>query len=206
MLDEGYIKFNSTWHKQAFPSNYNIETLNYWRTKLYQNGLIGAYPNGIGFGNVSQRTSLHQFVISGTQTGNSSSLQMEEYALVTSCDIAKNSLECVGMTQASSESMSHFAIYQCAVDIQFVFHIHHKLMWESYQNILPTTRPAVAYGTPEMCTEINRLFKESSVKEKRIFITAGHEEGVFAFGKTPRSAADILFFYLEKLYIEKGDS
>lgn len=74
MLDEGYIKYQSDWIKST-PLPYTaIQELNFWRAKLYQLGLLGAYANGIGFGNISQRWGTQDglFVISGSTTGNRS--------------------------------------------------------------------------------------------------------------------------------------
>lgn len=55
--DEGYIKYQPHWTRsQAFevPA---VAQLNDYRQKLYDAGLIGAYPDGIGFGNISQRSA-----------------------------------------------------------------------------------------------------------------------------------------------------
>lgn len=48
MTDEGYIKFSCTWIEEELSDQSIIDELNHWRQKLYNNQLIGAYPNGIG--------------------------------------------------------------------------------------------------------------------------------------------------------------
>ncbi len=184
MIDEGYIKFNCYWEKAPVFQDIDIAALNLWRTKLYDLDLVGAYANGIGLGNVSQRLDGNQFMISGTATGNLKELDASHYALVTNFDIDKNKVFCRGLTKASSESMSHAVIYQALPKVTAVFHVHHRKMWQYYLHKVPTTLESAAYGTPKMAYEILRLLKESSILETRFFTMAGHEEGIIAFGET----------------------
>lgn len=199
MIDEGYIKFKSNWTNKDVIAEKDIAALNTWRDRLYDLGLLGVYPNGIGYGNISQRTSDKQFVITGTQTGNYPKLSAQHYAQVVQCDVDNNSLQCLGMTEASSESMSHYAVYQQFSSIKYVFHTHHFKLWKTNLNRLPTTAIDVPYGTPEMAKEIQRLFRETDVLEKRIFVMAGHEEGIFTFGASLEAAGHVLLSYFEKL-------
>lgn len=70
-IDEGYIKFNLDWKNTSFNfKNEDFESLNSIRNQLFKLNLIGAYPNGIGFGNLSIRHSNSEFIISGSATGN----------------------------------------------------------------------------------------------------------------------------------------
>lgn len=209
MIDEGYIKFNCDWLEEDHVKTEAIQTLQPWRQKLYQKQLVGAYPNGIGFGNISQRTTSiptqasgcrhkpPQFIITGTQTGNFADLTAKDYAEVLDCQVDKNYLLCKGLTRASSESMSHYAIYQQLSEVQFVFHTHHLGFWQKHLHQLPTTHPDVRYGTPEMAAEIQRLLQLESTLEQRIFLTAGHEEGIFTFGKTAEEAGEVLLRYFQ---------
>ena len=54
-MDEGYIKFNC----KRIPSDDipldKVADLNVWRKIVYDKGLIGMSPDGIGFGNISYR-------------------------------------------------------------------------------------------------------------------------------------------------------
>ncbi len=199
MIDEGYIKYNCDWEQRSVIKEDEISGLNAWRSRLYQLGLVGVYDNGIGFGNVSQRVSDNTFIISGTQTGALPKLAAHHYSKVIKCDVDNNHLQCVGMTQASSESMTHYAVYQLLKEIQYVFHIHHFTMWKTHLYELPTTHPDVAYGTPEMAQEITRLFQETDVAKQKILLMAGHEEGVFTFGKTLEEAGEVLLRWFERL-------
>lgn len=193
MLDEGYIKFKANWSKTpAFPVA-QITTLNYWRQEMYKHHLIGAYPNGIGFGNISQRIGdTHQFIISGSATGNFSELTEQHYAKVNAVDIDKNELTCEGPIIASSESMSHAMVYQSNPEIKGVIHIHHLALWKALMFNVPTTELGATYGSPEMAYSILHLFKTTKLNQEKIFVMQSHEEGVFAFGETLEEAANVV--------------
>ena len=156
--------------------------------KLYEIGFIGAYPDGIGYGNVSMRTKNNEFVISGSATGNFQSLHKEHYALVYDFDIEKNTIYSKGQTKASSESLSHAAIYSSNPNINGIIHIHNTNMWEKYLGVLPTTDKNASFGTPEIAQEI----KKYSQKDSGIIIMGGHKEGIITFGNTLEQALTIL--------------
>lgn len=198
--DEGYIKFHCNWQQAPPLPDSEIRELNFWRQQLYQANLVGAYPDGIGFGNVSQRCDGNHFYISGSKTGNFNTLDNSAYAKVIDFDIFKNELDCIGPVIASSESMSHAVIYQQLAEVHAVFHVHHFALWEKVLFEIPTTHPEAAYGTPEMAREIIRLIKESDVCGQQVFAMAGHREGLFAFGKTLKEAGDAILGLLDKYF------
>ena len=192
---DGYIKFNChlTSEKIAIPSEL-FGPLNYWRNELWIKCLIGAYPDGIGYGNISVRVpGSDQFYISGSATGGIPELDHIHYPLVERCDLAFNAIWCRGLIKASSESMSHAAIYASNPEIGAVVHIHNRELWEKYLDILPTTNKTVEYGTPEMAYEISRIMSFPETLNKKIFVMGGHEEGIISFGKTVEEAALIIF-------------
>lgn len=196
MHDEGYIKFQAKWTPTpAFPES-DIRALNQWRDQMYQHHLIGAYPDGIGFGNISQRYRQNQFLISGSATGNFAQLGPEHFALVSHFDIERNEVTCRGPIIASSESMSHATVYQECPEVQAVIHVHHLGLWEQWKNRLPTTRASATYGSPEMAKEIRRLLRESTVRrQEKIFVMAGHIEGLIAFGESLEAAGKVILRY-----------
>lgn len=188
---EGSIKFNChliTEEIEIPPELFN--PMNHWRDVLWGKGLIGAYPDGIGFGNISVRISdTDRFYISGTATGGIPKLDMSHYALVEKCDPELNSIRCRGQIRASAESMSHAAIYLANPDAGAVVHTHHRNLWEKYIGVLPTTDQKVEYGTPEMAREIGRIMALQETLHKKIIVMGGHEEGLVSFGKTVGEAA-----------------
>jgi ribulose-5-phosphate 4-epimerase/fuculose-1-phosphate aldolase len=192
MIDEGYIKFDSHWQKTEPLDNAEIESLNRWRQPLYDAGLIGHYAElGIGFGNLSVRTGKDgQFIISGSQTGHLPELDAQHYALVEEYDIEQNRVSSAGATEASSESMTHAAIYELDPDIGAIVHVHSEELWAALKGSAATTDAQVAFGTPEMAREFRRLWQESDFRETGIAIMAGHEGGLVSTGSNLREAAE----------------
>jgi L-ribulose-5-phosphate 4-epimerase len=188
-MDEGYIKFNCEWVKSKL--NFDISIMNHWRDNLFDLKLIGAYDNGIGYGNISVRTD-DGFVISGSTTGNLRKLNIGHYSKVIAYDFNKNFLKCVGPIKASSESMSHAAVYESNPKINAVIHVHNLDLWTKLLNKVPTTSKNAKYGTPEMAYEIKKLFKETKVFNKKIFVMKGHKEGIFCFGNDLNEASKVL--------------
>jgi L-ribulose-5-phosphate 4-epimerase len=199
MIDEGYVKYNCTWIPGLPLDKSLIIELNYWRNRLYQLGLIGQYENGIGFGNVSMRGNCErEIIISGTNTGGIPILNESHYTTVIDYNWTENRVTCRGTIAASSETLTHAAIYQANLNINAVIHIHHRSLWESLMYQVPTTRENIAYGTPEMATEIIRLCQEDSLEEQQILVMSGHEEGIIAFGVDLEKAGNLLLAYYQK--------
>ncbi|WP_421949624.1 class II aldolase/adducin family protein [Phaeodactylibacter xiamenensis] len=197
MTDEGYIKFSADWqHAPPFPAAATAQ-LNAFRQELYEMGLIGAYENGIGFGNISCRAENGGlFYISGSKTGNFAELDSRHYALVTDVGAPENRLSCTGPIIASSESMSHAVIYEECPDVNGVIHVHDFHLWKSLMHEVPTTEASAPYGSPEMVESIRRLLVEADLKACKIFVMEGHEEGIFTFGKDLAEAMAVLKAYL----------
>ena len=192
MIDEGYIKFKCNLIKDDPLPMTVLSEIKRWRKKLYQLELIGAYANGIGFGNISIRCGNNNFIISGSATGTIPELDENGYTMVETYDYQHNSLTCRGPVNASSESLSHAAIYECSPRIKAVIHIHHLGMWEQLSDTIPTTEKRVDFGTPEMVEDIKRLFREYNLKEDGIIVMGGHREGIISFGQTLQSAGNTL--------------
>lgn len=150
--------------------------------------LIGSFPDGIGYGNVSIRTGSDQFIISGTATGNKKELTETDYSFVTRYNIEKNEVECTGLSKASAESLSHAAVYLGDPEIQSVIHIHNLVLWERYLDVLPTTPQTAEYGTPELAFAILKLFEKKEVSTSQVIIMGGHKEGIITFGKSVEGA------------------
>ena len=198
MIDEGYVKYRCEWTKGPALIDDKHEVLAY-RDKMFQLGLIGFdTTHQVGYGNISFRDGKH-FIVSGTQTGHHKQAKPEHFCRVYSYHISDNKLSCEGPIAASSESLTHAAIYELDPAIQVVIHVHHKPMWESYLDILPSTKKEVPYGTPEMAKEIFRLWRLPALPQHKILFMGGHEDGVIAFGKDFEEAAELLEYYLEQI-------
>jgi L-ribulose-5-phosphate 4-epimerase len=158
--------------------------LNRYRRKLLDLGMIGVNANGIGFGNISVRDGVTaQFYITGSATGAIPVLTPTDCAKVVAYDFARNWLRCEGSTVASSESLTHAAVYESDPTARAVIHCHEMRLWAVLVNKVPTTPTGVEYGTPEMAFAVRRLFDSTDVKTQKIFVMAGHDGGLVTFGK-----------------------
>ena len=193
IIDEGYIKYQCHWQNKDAIAAKDVVELNQWRTKLYQLGLIGEYDSGIGFGNLSVRILDSQhLIISGTQTGGIAELTVQHYTKVTDFDWQQNYVVCEGLIKASSETLTHAAIYVAQPQVNAVVHVHHDKLWRKLLNRVPTTDPDCAYGTPEMAEEIIRLCQQQQTQEQKIMVMSGHEEGILTFGSSLAEAVEVL--------------
>ena len=191
-MTEGYIKFNCNWEQsvaQIPEAIYNqLETA---RSALYRLGLIGMYPDGIGFGNISVRLGGGlSFVITGSATGQLAQLGPEHYALVHEFSFSGNSISCTGLTKASAESLSHAAVYESCPDVGAVVHVHSLYLWEKLLDRFPTTSSGIEYGTPEMAFAIAGLASEINGRAGKVIVMGGHREGILAFGSTLSEATE----------------
>lgn len=189
-LDEGYIKFDIDWEKGDSPKDDLMPELMHWRDKMYDVGLIGFYEQfQVGYGNISIKTE-KGIIISGTQTGHMPALRPEYYTLVDNYTIDQNKLHCIGPVKASSESLTHAAIYECDPTIKAVVHLHHDPIWERELSRLPTSSVNIPYGTPEMAYEILRLYREGELSSKKMLVMEGHKGGLISFGTTLKNACE----------------
>lgn len=194
-MTEGTIKFNCNWKQKEFPFQEEIfNQLESARTKLLTLGLIGMYPDGIGFGNISVKIAGSKlFIITGSATGQFEKLDQSYYALVTGTDFEMNSISCTGLTKASAESLTHAAVYESLPEVGAVVHVHCLWLWEKLRNNYPTTSDEIEYGTPEMAYAVGKLASE--INEK-IIVMGGHREGILAFGNSLTEASnEILKIY-----------
>ena len=203
MNGEGYVKYTAEHTDVALDLPNNVleqwTGLNEARTSLHKLGLIGVYPNGIGYGNLSLRFRGEEFVISGTATGAKMVLNLSEYCLVNSFDIARNKVVSSGPVQASSESMTHGAVYHSCSEANCVIHIHSREIFDGMiRGKYPVTPKDAEYGTPQMAIAIGKLAEAEGDKGR--IVMAGHDEGVIAYGTTIKKAlSEILDLY--KKYI-----
>lgn len=197
-MKEGYIKFNCNWQRaEIIIPDKHFETLTKVRRQLYDVGLIGVYPDGIGFGNISVRANEGKsFIITGSATGQFAELEQKHYARVLDYSFAENSLSCAGLTKASAESLSHAAVYESLPEVSAVVHIHCLWLWKKLLNSYPTTAAGIEYGTAEMAEAISKLVSGMNDAKDKIVVMGGHEEGILAFGASLEEATnEILKIY-----------
>ena len=189
MSETGSLKFTCDLVAVELSRFAGFDELNKYRRKLLHLGMVGIDANGIGFGNLSVRNGANShFYITGSGTGKLPELTPVDCARVVAYDFAKNWLQCEGLTVASSESLTHAAVYESDSSTCAVIHCHNVKLWTALLHEVPTTPEKVEYGTPEMAYAVRGLFDNTDVLRKKIFVMAGHVGGVVAFGKDLRSA------------------
>ncbi|MDP6993538.1 MAG: class II aldolase/adducin family protein [Woeseiaceae bacterium] len=192
MIDEGTIKFVSHWTESPPLDLPEIAGLLTWRKPLFAAALIGHdQAHDVGYGNLSARIGdTGQFVISGSQTGHISCPGARHFARVTEARIEANTVVSTGPVEASSESLTHAAIYALEPAIRAVVHVHSPDLWAGLKDTLPATRNGIAYGTPPMAFEFARLYAETAFADDGIARMAGHEGGLISFGNSVQHAAE----------------
>ncbi|MDR2071157.1 MAG: class II aldolase/adducin family protein [Treponema sp.] len=201
--EEGYVKYTAD-HRPAEAVKPPLwEELNKGRTRLYDLGLIGVLPNGVGFGNVSVRVQDGAFLISGTATGGSRILTPREYCMVNSFNLEENRVATSGPVRASSESMSHGAVYHSCPSVMCVIHVHSRKIFDALlRDARLSTPPEAAYGTPEMALAITSLVTEregrSGLSRGGVIVLAGHDEGVLSYGTSVQEALDLVLDLYDK--------
>jgi len=170
-----------------------FDELNSCRGKLLHLGMVGVYANGVSFGNLSVRDgATSQFYITGTSTGSIAELTPADFAKVVAYDFARNWLQCEGSRVASSESLTHAAVYESDSTVRAVIHCHDLKLWSALSGKARATPMGVDYGTPEMAHAVKRLFQNRDVKDQKILVMSGHHGGLIAFGKDSAEAFEVL--------------
>ena len=213
-VDEGAIKFDADHRFEPLPPRRFGEAacrLIAWREILARTGLVGQEPGlygGFGYGNVSSRVGppsaprrRRAFLITGTQTSGKDCMSLADLCVVEHCDVERNRVQSRGSAPPSSESLTHGAIYDLGSHLRYVFHAHSPVIWRRAEALrIPTTDAGVAYGTPEMAREVERLWRETPLPELGILAMGGHEDGIVAFGRRAEEAGEIALRWLARAY------
>ena len=193
MSETGSVKFRCEQVAVKISPFPEFAELNKYRRELREHGMIGVDSSGIGFGNLSVRNGASsRFYITGSATGSVPELSAMDYAKVVAYDFARNWLRCEGAIIASSESLTHAAVYESDPTAGAVIHCHELTLWAAFLDNAPTTPKHVEYGTPEMAYAVRRLFDLTDVKRRKIFVMAAHEGGLVIFGRDLEEAFGVL--------------
>jgi L-ribulose-5-phosphate 4-epimerase len=206
MEREGVIKFgvrHASGPLDARRYDDDARALDAWRSVVVALGGIGQSParyGGVGFGNMSARVrpttgarGARPFLVTASQTGLQARLTLHDLALVTHWSMDAFAIDSTGDALPSSEALTHAAIYDASPSVRAVVHVHMPEIATRARDLrLPSTLEHAAYGTREMVDEVHRLFRETSVDVKRVFVMAGHEDGVVAIGPSLDAAVLVL--------------
>ncbi len=196
--DEGVIKFKLTLKRAPAPEMNQVIALEKWRALFFKLGLVGEYPTEkIGYGNLSSRLQKNIFIITGSQTGHLPHLQAHHYTKVIDCDLKKGVVTAEGLIPPSSESLTHFGIYEANPLIQHVFHVHHPLLWKKMmEGNFDSVDEELTYGTIEMAQATQNLI---SGKTSGVFVMKGHDDGIISYGANADEAGKNLLDLYRKL-------
>ncbi len=200
---EGVIKFKYNLKLSGALKEIDYIEIEKWRVILHKMNLIGECPTEkVGYGNLSKRAleGDNEFMITGSQTGKHAHLNGNQYVRIKKCNLKKMSLEAIGSTAPSSESLTHFAIYSTCPQINYIFHIHNKDLWKyMLANDHDKTPPEINYGTQAMADAAKECIQS---KEVGIFAMEGHEDGIIAYGPNPESTGKIILSILKQSRIK----
>lgn len=200
MIDDGVVKYNLSF-EEGFILNEDLPNeIEQIRERLFALGLIGAYDNGIGYGNISHRyNGSRGFIITGTQTGDKAVLKPRDYSFVESIDFETFTTYAKGQSQPSSEAITHGCIYDLDEGINAIIHVHNERLWQfMLKNDFLSTNDT-PYGTPQMVQDVQEIYSSLDALSHNAFVMKGHFEGVVTFGKDLNEAEKTLYRILEKL-------
>ncbi|MEO1081062.1 MAG: class II aldolase/adducin family protein [Pseudomonadota bacterium] len=193
---EGVIQFAYTLEPGAATiATPLLAELRAWRSILRDLELLGEDPQrygGFGYGNLSLRCSRSDFVITASQSSGEATLEPQDLVQISEVDFATFRVRAWGSRPPSSESLTHAMLYAADDTVQVVFHVHSPEIWNASQILdLPATAAEVPYGTPEMAEAVRALMA-GLPRRPLLFVTEGHEDGVFAVGATPNECGSQL--------------
>ncbi len=196
-LTEGIIRYKTKEYRQELLHKHSdVSELEYWREILFNINLIGEYEDKIGFGNLSKRFQKKGFLITASQTGSLPHLKNEHYCLVSDFNLSDFSLSYAGLLPASSEALTHGALYEADLNINYVFHIHHEKIWKGLlEDGEPKVSKGIDYGSPEMAETVKSLAKDPSIN---LIAMEGHKDGVLSFGNSAFQTGQALLNTFQK--------
>ena len=156
---------------------------------------------GYAFGNLSARStpsSASSFVITASQTSGKRRFGANDLVDILDVNLDRFWVDARGHKPPSSETITHAMIYAADSKLNYIFHVHSEEIWQHRQLLsLPETSALVPYGSTEMVTAVRELLANFQSRPL-VFATAGHTDGIFAIGHTPRECGGLLTTYLAK--------
>lgn len=187
--EEGVVKYSLEFKKTEPISSTCKDKIESIREDMYALNLIGAYDDGIGFGNISLKMdNSDKFVITGTQTGHLERLHVEDYSMVERVDFDTFTTYASGACRPSSEAITHACIYALDKKVKAIIHVHNEKLWKYMLEHDYVSTSDVEYGSLEMTKDIQQIYSSLDALENCSFVMRGHFEGVFVFAKSLQEA------------------
>ena len=185
-----------------------LRELSAWRSVLRDLQLLGQTPEryeGYAYGNISLRTSdaADGMVVTASQTSGLADVSQSDLTRISAVSFERFWVEAEGEAPPSSEALTHAMLYAADSRIRAVVHAHCPEIWQHAATLnLPATHESVGYGTPEMVKAVQELLNQHQSRPL-VFVTRGHEDGVFACGHGLRDAAILLISVLARARAEE---
>ena len=162
------------------------------------------------------------FLITASQTAGIADAGVEHLVWVRRWDLGRFHVEAEGALPPSSESLTHAMLYASDAQVHWVFHGHCPDIWHSSAAAgLPAIDADVGYGSPRMAAAVSALLRAHSANARGrgdgfpselacvpvdspsarsqhpplgplVFVTLGHEDGVFACGGSAEATGGAL--------------
>ena len=180
-----------------------VEPLLAWRTVLRRLHLLGQSPErygGLGYGNLSVRDPGRpgEFIVTASQTSGIEHLHADGLCRIREFDLERFWVAAEGLQPPSSESLTHAMIYDADPGVRWIFHAHSPDIRRQAEALgMPATGADVAYGSPPMACAVVRLLADRP-QRPLVFVTLGHEDGVFACGSTAGETGSSLVDHLAR--------
>ena len=201
---EGVIQFN---YRLAAPSAELPRDLTgpllAWRALLRRLELIGqaaARYDGLGYGNISCRVpgAVPGLVITASQTGGIVEAGVEHLVWVRRWDMDRFHLEAEGALPPSSETLTHAMLYAGDPQVNWVLHGHCPDIWRNARaSGLAAIGADVGYGSRQMADAVATLLRDHRARPL-VFVTLGHEDGVFACGGSAEATGSAMIAALAR--------
>lgn len=180
-----------------------VRSLAGWRAVFRRLDLLGQHRDryqGFGYGNLSSRDGSRpdEFVITASQTAGAPDFDDSSLVRITHSNVARFWVDAVGQQPPSSETLTHAIVYQADRSIGWVFHVHCPEIWQRHADLgLPATPEHAPCGSAAMADAVEVLLARHHVRPV-VFVTLGHEDGVFACGTDAAATGNALVALLAR--------
>ena len=195
---EGVIQFNCCLAAPGAELPHDLaQPLLAWRAVLRRLRLIGQAAQrygGLGYGNLSRRVpgAARGFLITASQTSGLAEAGVEHLVWVRRWDLGRFRVEAEGALPPSSESLTHAMLYAADPQVSWVLHGHCPEIWQNAKAAgLAAIGADVGYGSPRMAEAVAALLRANRTRPL-VFVTLGHEDGVFACGGSAEATGGAL--------------
>jgi len=188
------VKFQTVFLSAQLPANKTLYKLKKW-CKLFHDNELAPVQEGGSAGNLSFRTEKgkNEFIITGTQIGLKENLTNNKFVLVKQCDFVNKKIFVEGITEPSSESFLHAAIYNSRPEINAIMHGHSEEILKNAKRLnIKETKKETSYGTLDLVDSVLEILED-------IMFIIIKNHGFISLGKTIDEAGKGVLGVLSKI-------